>query len=195
MVYMEIKNFITGSLSTNTYIIEGKGGSIIIDPGSFVEVEKTPKFIINTHGHFDHIKGNRVYKEKFGANICIHLYDNDFLTSPVYNGSILFDENVVSPPGDIFLKDGDSFIFEDEEFRILHTPGHTPGSICILYKEFIFTGDTIMMFGIGRTDFYGGSEELIKKSIERILKIEENLIVLPGHGPKGRLNDLKKALL
>ncbi len=192
---MEIKNFITGSLNTNTYVLEGEEGSLVIDPGVFVETDKIPKYVINTHGHFDHIKGNKKYKDKYQSKICIHLYDNEFLISPEKNGSILFGENISSPEGDIFLKDGDIFIFEDEEFKIIHTPGHTPGSICILYKDYIFTGDTIMMFGIGRTDFYGGSEELIEKSIRKILSIDDNLIVLPGHGPKGRLKEIKKAFL
>lgn len=192
---MEIKNFITGSLNTNTYILEGEESSLVIDPGAFVETDKKPLYIINTHGHFDHIKGNKKYKEKYDSKICVHLYDNDFLVSPEKNGSLLFNEYVVSPEGDIFLKDGDIFIFEEEEFRIMHTPGHTPGSICILYRDSIFTGDTLMMFGIGRTDFYGGSEELIEKSIQKILSIPENLIVLPGHGPKGRLKEIKKAFL
>ncbi len=192
---MEIKTFITGILNTNTYILEGKKGSIIIDPGAFVKIECVPRYVINTHGHFDHIKGNREYKERYGAKICIHFYDNDFLGSPEKNGSILFGEEIISPEGDVFLKDGDTFVFEDKEFKILHTPGHTPGSISIIYKEFIFTGDTLMMFGVGRTDFYGGSLELLEKSIQRIFSIQENLVVLPGHGPKGRLKEIKRAFL
>lgn len=192
---MEIKYFITGNLNTNTYILEGKEGSIVIDPGTFVKTDKKPIYVINTHGHFDHIKGNKKYKEDYDTKICIHFYDNDFLTSPEKNGSLLFGEDVVSPEGDIFLKDKDIFIFEDKEFRIIHTPGHTPGSICILFREYIFTGDTIMMFGMGRTDFYGGSEELIEQSILKIFDIDENLIVLPGHGPRGRLKEIRRAFL
>ena len=145
-----------------------------------------------THSHFDHITGLRHLKDSYpNAKISIHsLEENELLAppGPINDSSIRFfgelsllAEVAKQPPADILLNDGD-FVFD---FKVIHTPGHTPGSICLYSKErnILISGDTIFDYGgYGRTDLYGGSESEIMKSIEKLKKIiPSGTLVYPGH--------------
>ena len=192
---MKIKMFIVGMLSTNCYLAhcQETKDAIIIDPGfdSPSEAEQIfnqakeeklkVKFIIDTHGHSDHIGGNRILRKKFNVPICIHANDADIIDT-------LSGE---TPPVSILLKDGDVLRFGDATLKVMHTPGHTPGSICLLGEKVVFTGDTLFAGGIGRTDFAGGSDRDMEESLKKLLRLPENLVVYPGHGPATTIREEK----
>ncbi len=169
---MEIVRIVVGELFTNCYIIKDKGESCIIDPGAQPErilenIEGRVKYIINTHGHIDHIGADLKIREKTQAKILIHPLDAPLLP--------------IKP--DILLEEGDVIDIGGINLKVLHTPGHTQGSISLLGEDFIITGDTLFRDGIGRTDLPGGSEEDIFKSLERLKKyLRKGMVIYPGHG-------------
>ncbi|MEM1587224.1 MAG: MBL fold metallo-hydrolase [Candidatus Bathyarchaeia archaeon] len=197
---MQIISLTVGPLLTNCYILvcERTRESIIIDPGldeldEDLVLEKirgrglTIKYIVNTHGHVDHISGNLRVKRETKANIAVHCYDADMLTDPKKNLSRMLGLNITSPPPDLVLRDGDKLTVGHIEIEVLHTPGHTPGSIS-LYLEgegVVFTGDTLFASSIGRTDLPGSSYEEIISSIRgKLLRLPDETRVYPGHGPE-----------
>jgi glyoxylase-like metal-dependent hydrolase (beta-lactamase superfamily II) len=170
---MEIRQLVVGPILTNCYILISGKEVIVIDPG--FELEKILKevegkklnYIILTHYHFDHVNDAPKLREKTGAKILIHKEEKEFIK--------------FQP--DKFLDDGDEIKIGYETLKIIHTPGHTRGSICILGKDFIFTGDTIFENGYGRTDLPGGCEEDLKMSLEKLNKIiKKGMKIYPGHG-------------
>lgn len=172
---MEIKRLLVGALGTNCYLLISEKEMIVIDPGSepervLDEIKKTeakPEYIINTHYHPDHIGANARIKKETGAKILIHKAEKDFIS--------------FQPDG--FLKDGDKIKIGNTVLEVIHTPGHTPGSICILGKDFILTGDTIFKYGYGRTDIGGGSWKDLDNSLKKLKKIlKPGIKVYPGHG-------------
>jgi len=184
-----------GSIGANCYIIgceETREGAVI-DPGgngpSIVQVIESLKlkikYIINTHGHIDHIGANRQVKEATGAEILIHEEDAGMLTNPVSNFSMFMGRNITSPPADRFIKDGDIIkIGNTIELEVIHTPGHTRGGVCLKTGDIIFAGDTLFAGSIGRTDFPGGSFKTLIESINnKIMCYEDHVKVYPGHGP------------
>ena len=186
-----IKQIVVGLLETNCYIfadLDAKEAALI-DPGSNgddaikPEIEKhnlTLKCIINTHGHGDHISSNK----KFKAPIYIHRLDADFLGNSSLNLSATFGITIKSPPASRLLEDGDIIEIGRFNLKVIHTPGHTPGGISLLGEGVIFTGDTLFMGGVGRTDFpYGSYEKLINSIRKRLWNLDEKIIVYPGHGP------------
>lgn len=190
---------------TNCYLIGKKNSSaIVVDPGDEIEkimdmvnknnvkVEK----IINTHGHFDHISANQELKEKTGAEIYIHGKDSEALTNPSKNLSTHLGDNnhVKMNKADNIVYEGDIIKIEDYEFEVLHTPGHSPGSICLYdeNKKVMISGDTVFSMGVGRTDFPGCSQEELINSIEnKILPLPEDVKVYPGHGQITRIGEFK----
>lgn len=197
---MQIIPLVVGPVLTNCYIVicEGSREAIVIDPGfdesdeemvlgRVRELKVAVKYIINTHGHADHISGNSKVKMETGAKIAIHAYDADMLLDPRKNLSMLIGSNIVSPPPDIVLQDGDEILFGDLKIKVLHTPGHSPGSISLYLEEkgVIFTGDTLFAGSIGRTDIPGASyRKLISSIREKLLKLPDETRVYPGHGPE-----------
>lgn len=158
---MEIKCLTVGELATNCYLLISRGEVAVIDPGGeadkiLKEIKKSginPKYIINTHIHSDHTLANEKIKKETGAEILRNLNDGDKIKI-----------------GDILL-------------RVIRTPGHAKESICLLGKNFIFTGDTLFKAGFGRTDLPGGSQEEMEKSLEKLSKIiKPGMKVYPGHG-------------
>ncbi|MDI6602771.1 MAG: MBL fold metallo-hydrolase [Patescibacteria group bacterium] len=186
---MKIKLLVVGPLLTNCYLVFSKGQLLIIDPGGeerkiLKEIAKTkakPKYIINTHGHWDHTLGNKIIKKITDAKILIHEAEKNF----------------IGFKADKFLKDGNKIKIGDSVLKIIHTPGHTKGSICLLGekdksssfanarqgKNFLFTGDTLFKDGPGRTDLPGGSEKDLETSLEKLKKIlKSGMMIFPGHG-------------
>jgi hydroxyacylglutathione hydrolase len=188
-----------GLVETNCYIAacpETKEAAVI-DPGAFSPKEVqtildiiwqhglSVKYIINTHGHIDHIAGNQALLKETGAKLCIHADDADMLTSVRLNGSELFGMDLVSPPPDRLLSDGDVIMLGRLEMKVLHTPGHTPGGISLLIDGTLFSGDTLFAGSVGRTDLPGGSETEIIRSIKsKLLILPDETKVRPGHGPR-----------
>lgn len=192
---MILKGIEIGAMGVNCYIVgcEETGEVAVIDPGGnpqgiirLLEKENLKAvYIINTHGHIDHIGGNRAVKEATGAKILIHEDDAKMLVNPVSNFSFLMGNKVTSPPADQYLKEGDIIkIGNTVELEVIHTPGHSPGGICLKTGNIIFVGDTLFQGSIGRTDFPGGSyKQLIQNIKEKLLCYDDNVICYPGHGP------------
>lgn len=182
-----------GLLGSNTYVLydDISFEGIIIDAGNTADAikEKTEKTgikikgIVLTHAHFDHICYIDDYREAFPEiPVLIHEKDNPLMGNPRLNASCLFGSEVVYDSCDILLKEGDVLKLGEEEITVINTPGHTPGSICIVAGGFIFTGDTLFYRGFGRTDLGAGSTKELSQSIDRLYSMNPDLVVLPGHG-------------
>lgn len=194
-----LKAFTVGPMEANCYILYNpdKREGLIIDPGAegsrlikFIKQEKISiNYIINTHGHPDHIGANRKIKEHTNAPILIHQYDAPMLTKSESVLPLIFPLESSSPPADTFIKDGDLIECAGMKLKVLHTPGHTPGGISLLIDDSIFTGDTLFSGSIGRSDLPGGSQEVLLNSIKKILSLDENLIIYPGHGPSTTVSE------
>lgn len=178
------------------YIIgcEKTGKGAVVDPGgseskilaAVKEMGLTIDYIITTHGHPDHVCGNRIIQEATGAKIVMHEDDAAFFFKPEIRNYFSMLGMEPSPPVDITVKDGDVIKVGDEELRVIHTPGHTPGGICLYNPPDLLTGDTLFVGGLGRTDFPGGShQQLIDSILSRLMTLPEETIVWPGHGYGG----------
>jgi len=201
---MFLKRLVVGALDTNCYLVGCKKSkkAVVIDPGAEEEVDTIInllqvndfelKYIINTHGHIDHIAGNRVLKSKTSAEILIHKLDAEMLIDANKNFSSFLNQKICSPPADKLLEEGDEITFGSLKCKIIHTPGHTPGGISLILNDIVFTGDTLFAGGIGRTDLPGGSYDGIQKSIkDKLLKLGDCKIIYPGHGPSSTIGKEK----
>ncbi|MCL2496186.1 MAG: MBL fold metallo-hydrolase [Clostridiales bacterium] len=187
---------------TNCYLLIDKAGgeAALIDPGSnaanliqaFDELDARPKLIINTHGHWDHIGANKRLQQHYGLDIAIHAADAPMLTDSAKNAARLFRGDGDGGIAARLLKEGDIIELGQLKLQVLHTPGHTPGCICLKMDTLLFTGDTLFNLSIGRTDLPGGDYETICQSLARLITLDDGLTVLPGHGPKGNLGHEKK---
>lgn len=187
--------FTFGMLNTNCYLLVNKGESAVIDPSAFYKEEKEYlikfikkqgaqlKYIINTHGHFDHIAGNNTIKDIYpNVKILIHITDSSMLTSPQKNKSVHFNILVLSKEADISLREGDKIKIGNTILEVLHTPGHTKGSIALKGNGFVFTGDTIFAGTVGTAkDFRNAYTIMINSIKEKILTLPDSTIILPGH--------------
>lgn len=188
----ELIKLTVGALDTNCYIIGSQDRALIIDPGAegkkILERLKSqgwePDTVINTHGHADHIGANSDLK-KAGARILIHQKDGEMLIKPERNLSQFTGGNLLEgPAADEKLKEG-PWEWEQHRMEIIHTPGHTPGGICILWGQWLFSGDTLFAGGVGRTDLPGGNtEQLISSIREKLFALPGEISVFPGHGPE-----------
>ena len=206
---MKIKKLVVGPLQANCYVVWDRAGgsAAIIDPGgdpeeiiSVVDDEKLkPVVLINTHGHIDHIAANRAIKERYDIPLLIHREDSASLTDPELNLSAMGFGQLDSPPSDRELQDGDEIPVGEIMLKVISTPGHTPGGICLLISrsdqpDVIITGDTLFAGGVGRTDFPGGSWDLLMESIRnRLLSFPDETIILPGHGPHSTIGEERKS--
>ncbi|MGE5575302.1 MAG: MBL fold metallo-hydrolase [Ignavibacteria bacterium] len=192
---MLVETFTVGMLSTNCYVAScpDTKEAIIIDPGldysseaqpiyDYIEAAKLKvKFIVNTHGHSDHVKGNAVFQEKYSVPIYIHSLDAHFI------------ESIGNPQfPTIFLDEGSFLQCGGEVLKVIHTPGHTPGSVCLVGEKLVFTGDTLFAGGIGRTDFPGGSMSDMELSLKKLTSLPDYLLVYPGHGETSMIDEEKR---
>jgi len=192
-----IKRFIVGPLSVNCYIVHDGRECVVIDPGGnadkildYIDNEKLePIAIIATHGHFDHVLAVDDVREHYDIDFYLHRLDLKVLEHSARVYRIWFGVRDWSPPQPSKLVDNEpELVFNDTlRFKVLHTPGHTPGSICLLLGEHLFTGDTLFHESIGRTDLEGGDEEAMKNSLCKLLKLPDNTIIHPGHGPESTI--------
>lgn len=191
-----------GSFLSNCYIVgaETTKEAAIIDPGAdFVRIENeikelglTPKIIILTHAHGDHIGAVKDFVEKYGTKVYIHKEDAEMLKDGNKNFSKILTGKSMSIIPDVELEDKDEIKLGDLNFEIIHTPGHTRGGICIKVENIMMTGDTLFNKSIGRTDFPGGSfEEIIQSIKEKIFKYDDDIVIYPGHNSPSTIKSEK----
>ena len=201
---MIIKTFPMGLIGTNAYLLidENTKEAVVIDLGGDFEVIKdelekygaTLKYFLNTHGHFDHIMGERDAQEVVDVPVYVH-EDDKFLVEnlPKQLEKFGFLANAQSPENIKTFTENDTFKIGETEIKVLHTPGHTPGSVCFLIGKNLFSGDTLFYTSIGRTDFEGGSYAKISNSIKnKLFKLDDDTDVYPGHDTKTTIGYEKK---
>ncbi len=208
LVYLEtilmiIKNVVVGPLEVNCYVIgcEDTKEAAIIDPGDnadeiiriIVKEGLKPKFIINTHAHFDHIGGVKVIQDHFKIDFILH-EDDLFLVDNASEQSTAFGLNPISKPEvNKYVIDGEEINLGNKSITVIHTPGHSPGCVCYYSDNNIFVGDTLFAGSIGRTDLPGGSHETLINSVkEKLFALGDNTTVHPGHGPSTTIENEKK---
>ncbi len=185
---MNMKTLPLGAYQTNCYIIWGDDSSdcIVIDPGYTPEtvlaeakkLNKTVAAVFLTHGHFDHVGGVRGIAQETGCPVYLHKSDLS-LPEALTAGPLCYTHT---------YGEGDTLSLAGLTIRVLHTPGHTPGSVCLQVEDTLFTGDTLFMDSCGRTDFPGGSIHEMLRSLQRLAALEGDFTVYPGHGPATRLS-------
>jgi len=179
----------------NCYILgcENTKEAVVIDPGDdgdqiLVALAKSAlkvKYLINTHGHFDHVGANKAMKEATKASIGIHPDDAPMLMELSKSASMFGMSAENSPPPDILLNHGDQLSFGDITLEVIHTPGHSKGGICLYTKGHLFAGDTLFKSSIGRTDLPGGNYDTLIASIRtKLFTLPDDTIVYTGHGPE-----------
>lgn len=191
-----------GPLQTNGYLLEHQGEAVMVDPGGeenrvntlLQERGLNLKAIWLTHAHFDHIGAVQPLREKWGCPVYLHQEEKDWLVNPNLNGSGLFPGvlKIEAEPAEELIKS--EGIFSEGAFacEVIHTPGHSPGSVSFYFKEenVIFSGDVLFMSGIGRTDLPGGDQEMLMETIQtRMMKLPANTTVANGHGPLTTIGD------
>lgn len=193
---MILEQFVVGSMAVCSYIIgcEQTKKAAIVDPGGdeellLGEIDKrglSLEYIIATHGHPDHVCGNKKIQDASGAKIIMHSADTEFFEQAEVKSYFAMLGLEPSPPTDIQVNEGDDIKIGDVSLQVIHTPGHTPGGICLYAAPHIITGDTLFVGGLGRTDFPGGSHQELLDSIRtKLLTLPQDTIVWPGHGYGG----------
>lgn len=181
----------TGMLGSNCYVVGNSGEGVIIDPGSRAsdiirlveEMKLDIKYILLTHTHIDHITSVDEIRDRFGAKVMVHEADAAAMSDGMLNGSALFASSKTFRDADIFLKDGNNFEVGGMRIDIIHTPGHTPGGICVKIENSIFTGDTLFRMSVGRTDLGTGNQRDLMNSIKnKLIVLDDSVAVYPGHG-------------
>jgi glyoxylase-like metal-dependent hydrolase (beta-lactamase superfamily II) len=204
---MQVQTIVSMPFAENTSILwrEGATSAVVVDPG--LEPEAILEFletrglkvaaILNTHGHSDHIAGNAAMKGAFpDAPLIIGVGDAPMLLDPVLNLSRNFGFDIVSPPADQTVREGDTLLFADIAFEVLDIPGHSPGHVVFVIRTDPITvigGDVLFRGGVGRTDFPGGSFEQLAAGIQRKLyTLPDSTVIYPGHGPVTRIGHEKR---
>ncbi len=202
---MNVITIPTGTMQANCYIVETENSAVIIDPG-FLErdiekyIAENPnkiKFILLTHRHFDHLNGAVKIRNLTGAKIVINELDEGGLYSDMLSlASMVGDFYGKADPdahADICVSEGDTVTVGDMVFTVMGTPGHTEGGVCYICNNVIFSGDTLFKGSIGRTDFPSSSNSDMRKSLDRLCLLPDEMVVYPGHGPKTTIGEEKRS--
>ncbi|MEO9210693.1 MAG: MBL fold metallo-hydrolase [Ginsengibacter sp.] len=201
----QIKNFTFNPVQENSYILYNEHKEcIIIDPGFYYDYEReelvsflnnnklNPVMLLNTHCHLDHVFGNKFIASEYNLKLKTHPLEEAVLKMAPASG-LMFDLPFDNYTGEIiFLEEGDQVSLREDSLKVIHAPGHSPGSICFYseHQQFIIAGDVLFRNSIGRTDLPGGSHEgLIKNIKEKLLILPKNVIVYPGHGPSTTIGE------
>ncbi len=205
---MQIDRLILGELQTNCYVVRAEESArdcLVIDPGADPEElidlldrqPLNPVATILTHGHADHIVGTAVLRQDHPQmRVYIHRLDAPMLTDPEANLSVYLGRLFAGEPADVLLEDGDTIDLAGVRLKVLHTPGHSPGGVCLYASQenLVFVGDTLFAGSIGRSDFEGGDESLLLESIRtRLLTLPDATAVYPGHGMRTTIGREKRA--
>lgn len=153
----------------------------------------TLRWILFTHGHFDHLFALDALRDASGAPAVIHEADASLLADPIANVSAIFlHENHIYRPAERTVREGDELLLGAGAIRVLHTPGHTPGSVCYAAGDILFTGDTLFDCGMGRTDLPGGDSFVMRRSLERLSLLADGIRICPGHGAPSDMGTQKQ---
>ena len=200
---MKIEVFIDSMMQENSYIYydESTLDAVIIDPALCLEKEKEfineknlkVKYIILTHSHADHIADVEELKKFTGAEVVANKDEKEMLLDAKKNLSSEFYEQGIEFDADIYVSEGDELKVGNHVFTFIDTPGHTTGGMCIVQGNEMFTGDTLFLGSIGRTDLYGGDYEKMLNSLKKLSKLDDDMIFYPGHGPSGTIGTEKQS--
>jgi hydroxyacylglutathione hydrolase len=199
-VNMLLMRLVVGQLQVNCFIVadDKTKEAVVIDPGDdAAEILKLikdkglkVKYIVNTHGHFDHVGANKAVKEATGAEILIHEADAALMAAAPRQSLAFGMRSVSSPPADRFVKDGDVIAVGEVALKVVYTPGHSQGGISLIGPGVAFTGDSLFAGSIGRTDFPGGDLKTLLRSIRKnLLTLPDDTQVFSGHGPASTIGD------
>lgn len=204
---MNVHTLTLGPLATNCYLVwktlEGsvpvRARALLIDcagdpqdiVGAAEERDLEISLIVNTHGHADHTESLTRLKDMTGAKLAIHELDAPMLSDPMLSGAATFGFSQQGASAERLLKEGDAVAIPhtDSILSVLHTPGHSPGSICLLGDGMLFSGDCLFAGGIGRVDLPGGDERAMMNSLARLTQLDPAAAVYPGHGPATTIGD------
>jgi glyoxylase-like metal-dependent hydrolase (beta-lactamase superfamily II) len=188
-----------GMLAANCYLLRTADEALVIDPGGKADIllpdigSRTLTFVINTHGHYDHIAGNNELKARYDTKLVVGKYDFEMLFDPELNLSVMVDAPYISVAPDLLVDEGDILKIGGKNLEILHTPGHTTGSISIKTDKILFSGDTLFYHSIGRTDLPTGSYEELEKSIRtKFYILHDDTKVYTGHGEVTTIGEEKR---
>jgi glyoxylase-like metal-dependent hydrolase (beta-lactamase superfamily II) len=201
---MQIETLAVGPLQVNCFIVacEKNREALVVDPGD--EAERILKrlhasglqlkLVVNTHGHFDHVGGNRLLVEESGAELLIHQDDLPVLRRAREHATLYGMSVTPSPEPSRLLAGGEILAVGELRLQVLHTPGHSPGGICLLGDGHLFSGDTLFAGSVGRTDLPGGDHDTLIEGIRRqLLVLSDETVVHPGHGPDTTIGREKRA--
>lgn len=201
---IKIKQFIAGQLENNMYLVydEDTKKAVLIDATApvpeLLDIVKNlgldVEYILLTHGHFDHILGLTELKKALGAEAVI-CHDDLIISDNINEFTRFFGgmEESIPPVYEKFIKDGDVITVGNMQIKVIHTPGHTQGGVCYLLNDNLFSGDTLFMGSVGRTDLFGGNFDKLSDSVKnKLFKLDDNIKVYPGHGPKTTIGYEKK---
>lgn len=198
---MKYVRVVGGPLRTNSYVVSGGAQGVVVDPG--VEADKLLEairdlgvrevpYVLLTHGHFDHVYFAAEVSEELGAEVLIHSADLDLMRSAGLWGFALYGKRFHPPQRLKLLRDGDVIRFGELEALVIHTPGHTPGSVCVAVGRLLLTGDTLFKGSVGATIFPGGSREKLQSSLAKLAGLPGDYTVLPGHGEETTLDQERR---
>lgn len=198
---MLIKNLVVGPLEVNCFIVadERTKEAMVIDPGDepdrIIDIIKENnlkvKYIVCTHAHFDHVGGITEIKDETEAKIVIHQEERELYNSAMDQAAFWGYELAPLPEPDMFVNEGDKIEVGHLSFEVFHSPGHSPGGLCLYGENVVFTGDTLFAGSVGRTDFYGGDLNKLKKSFSRLMLLPPDTKVFAGHGPSSTIRSEK----
>lgn len=190
---MTIERLCPGAWGSNCYLLVANGHAAVVDPSADAGTIRTVlqqkygavlDYILLTHGHFDHIVSVDTLRDLSGAPLCVHERDAEMLADSHKNAFYTFfrTEKSYRAP-ERLLRDGDELMLGDEIIRVIHTPGHSQGSVCYLCNnELLITGDLLFAMGYGRYDLYGGNEQILFDSLASLRSLPQSLPIYPGHG-------------
>ena len=199
-----IESIQTPGMGVNCYLLtcEQTKKSILIDPGAgskmiqnwLKNMDQEVLYILLTHGHYDHIGAVEDLRKELKVQVAIHKDDADMLIDPTKNLSSFLGTGVKLSPAEILLEDNQELQVGNMTIKVIHTPGHSPGSICIVTQDGLISGDTLFNGSVGRTDFPGGSMKKLISSIEnRLMDLDDKTIVYPGHESRTSIGKERKS--
>lgn len=193
----KIMKLVVGELQENCFILfDENKDAFVVDPGGSSEniieaIEKNGlniKYILLTHGHFDHVGAVAALVKKYKAPVYMSKDDRAFLESPKEVRVSSFGMQIEAADVDVFVKEGDEIPFSEGTIKVIETPGHTLGSVCYLFENYLFAGDTLFNGSIGRTDFPESDHSLMIESLKKLKKLDDEIYVLSGHGPESQIS-------